>query len=122
MGLQVLLVEDDALLADGLLRALQAQDMTVTLVGDGLAADARLQSAGAVEVVVLDIGLPGIDGLELARRLRAQPGTAGAMLVAITGYGQESDRAQVAQAGFDHHLVKPIDTDRLYALLAGARG
>ena len=69
------------------------------------------------QVCLLDIGLPGIDGLELARRLRARPDTAGALLVAVTGYGQESDREQILGAGFDHHLVKPIDTGRLYALL-----
>jgi len=69
------------------------------------------------QVCLLDIGLPDIDGLELARRLRALPHTSGALLVAVTGYGQESDRAQVMDAGFDHHLVKPIDTARLFALL-----
>lgn len=58
----------------------------------------------------------------LASGLRAQPETAGALLVAITGYGQESDRALIAQAGFDHHLVEPIDTGRLYDLLANVRG
>jgi CheY-like chemotaxis protein len=69
------------------------------------------------QACLLDIGLPGIDGLELARRLRALPGTAGALLIAVTGYGQESDREQIMAAGFDHHLVKPIDTGRLFALL-----
>ena len=55
--------------------------------------------------------------LQLARRLRALPETAEAMLVAVTGYGQARDRDQILAAGFDHHLVKPIDTGRLYALL-----
>jgi PAS domain S-box-containing protein len=70
------------------------------------------------QVCLLDIGLPGMDGNELARRLRAQPETAGAMLIAVTGYGQECDRKRTLEAGFDHHLVKPIDTRRLDALLA----
>ena len=69
------------------------------------------------QACLLDIGLPGIDGLELARRLRALPETAEAMLVAVTGYGQARDRDQILAAGFDHHLVKPIDTGRMYALL-----
>ncbi|MCD2518677.1 response regulator [Massilia sp. G4R7] len=67
---------------------------------------------------VLDIGLPEMDGRELARRLRADPATAGAMLVAVTGYGQDSDRQQIMAAGFDHHLVKPVDLGQLERILA----
>jgi CheY-like chemotaxis protein len=69
-------------------------------------------------VCLLDIGLPDIDGNELARQLRAQPGGEARVLVAVTGYGQEQDREQTAAAGFDHHLVKPVDGERLLALLA----
>jgi CheY-like chemotaxis protein len=70
------------------------------------------------QVFLLDIGLPGIDGNELARRLRAQAETANAVLIAITGYGQENDRQASLAAGFDHHLVKPVDTAALSAILA----
>jgi CheY-like chemotaxis protein len=70
------------------------------------------------QVFLLDIGLPGIDGNELARRLRAQAETADAVLIAITGYGQENDRQASLAAGFDHHLVKPVDTAALSAILA----
>jgi CheY-like chemotaxis protein len=70
------------------------------------------------DVCLLDIGLPEMDGNELARRLRTQPETADALLVAITGYGQERDRKNAIEAGFDHHMVKPVDTGRLGALLA----
>jgi CheY-like chemotaxis protein len=73
----------------------------------------------APPVCLLDIGLPGMDGYELARRLRAQPATAHALLGAITGYGQDSDRRRAAEAGFDRHLVKPIDLDTLQDVLAG---
>jgi CheY-like chemotaxis protein len=59
-----------------------------------------------------------MDGNELARRLRARPDTAGAVMIAITGYGQDSDRVQTAASGFDHHLVKPVDFTALSALLA----
>jgi CheY-like chemotaxis protein len=68
-------------------------------------------------VYLLDIGLPDIDGIELARRLRARANAQRAVLVAITGYGQEQDRARTAAAGFNHHLVKPVDMQKLYAIL-----
>jgi len=69
-------------------------------------------------VCLLDIGLPEMDGNELATQLRARPETAGAVLIAVTGYGQESDRRKSIGSGFDHHLVKPVDIDKLAAILA----
>jgi PAS domain S-box-containing protein len=74
------------------------------------------------DVCLLDIGLPEMDGNELARRLRESPATAASLLVAVTGYGQESDRRNTAEAGFDHHLVKPVDASMLADLIASARG
>ena len=71
----------------------------------------------APEVCLLDIGLPGMDGHELARRLRALPQTANALLVAVTGYGQAQDRDASQEAGFDHHLVKPVDMAALERIL-----
>jgi PAS domain S-box-containing protein len=70
------------------------------------------------DVCLLDIGLPGMDGNELARRIRAQPETARSVLVAVTGYGQEQDKNNAAAAGFDYHFVKPVDSARLASLLA----
>lgn len=70
------------------------------------------------QVCLLDIGLPDIDGYTLARQLKADPETADAVLIAITGYGQEQDRQNTAAAGFSHHLVKPVDAVDLMALLA----
>lgn len=61
------------------------------------------------DVVLQDIGMPGMDGYEVARRMRRDPATAGAMLVAITGYGRDEDRREARDAGFDHHLTKPAD-------------
>jgi len=61
------------------------------------------------EVVLLDIGLPGMDGYEVARHLRAQPKMEGALIVALTGYGKEEDVQRSRDAGFDHHIVKPAD-------------
>jgi PAS domain S-box-containing protein len=72
----------------------------------------------APQVCVLDIGLPEMDGIELAKRLRAQSETANALLIAVTGYGQDQDRQQTRAAGFDHHLVKPADIKQLSAILA----
>jgi CheY-like chemotaxis protein len=69
--------------------------------------------------VLLDIGLPGMDGYEVARALREQGGLQGALLVALTGYGQEEDRRRSHQAGFDRHLVKPVAFDALRGMLAG---
>jgi len=69
-------------------------------------------------VVLMDIGLPGIDGYEVARMLRRQKGCDRLTLVAMTGYGQDEDRRRAQEAGFDHHLVKPVDPDVLQELLA----
>lgn len=65
----------------------------------------------------IDIGLPGMDGFELVRRLRAHPATAGALYVALTGYGQAADRSRAQEAGFDEHLVKPAAPERLLDVL-----
>jgi CheY-like chemotaxis protein len=83
---------------------------------NGLAAVDEAQSFRP-EVVLLDIGLPGIDGYEVARRLRG--GRKSKVLVAMTGYGQESDRIRSEQAGFDFHLTKPVDPVDLQQLLDG---
>lgn len=79
-----------------------------------------LELIGALqpEVVVLDIGLPGLDGYEVARRLRADQRTRGAYVIALTGYGQETDVAQAREAGFDAHLLKPARVDDLLRLIA----
>jgi CheY-like chemotaxis protein len=76
----------------------------------------------SVAVFILDIGLPGMDGYELARRLRAEPATADAVMIALTGYGQAHDRVLTKAAGFDHHFVKPIDTEQLTQVLEQVAG
>jgi CheY-like chemotaxis protein len=70
------------------------------------------------DVCLLDIGLPDLDGNDLARQLRAQPETAQSIMIAITGYGQEQDRKRTAESGFDHHLVKPVNMEQLLRLLS----
>jgi len=116
MPLPLLLVEDDLVLADGLVRALQAQDMAVELVRDGLGADARLQGSpipGSPAVVVLDIGLSGIDGFEVVRRLRAR-GSAIPVLL-LTARDAVEDRVRGLELGADDYLVKPFATAELVA-------
>jgi len=74
------------------------------------------------QVVLLDIGLPGMDGFEVAAHLRRMADMEHTVLIALTGYGQERDRKRTADAGFDHHLVKPLKMDELSALLQIAVG
>ena len=73
------------------------------------------------EVILLDIGLPGMSGYEVAQSLRAEPWAEGIIIAAITGYGQESDRQRSWDSGFDYHLTKPPDPDVLQSLLASPR-
>jgi len=116
IGLHILLVEDDAVLADGLLRALNAQAMTVHLVRDGIAADTALQRTESVptfDVAVLDIGLPGIDGFEVVRRLRARGGAMPVLL--LTARDAVEDRVRGLETGADDYLVKPFATAELIA-------
>jgi CheY-like chemotaxis protein len=83
---------------------------------------AALAAAAEAEpdLILLDIGLPGMDGYEVAARLRAA-GHTRAALVALTGYGQESDVQRSRTAGFDHHLVKPVEPEQIEALIAKLR-
>jgi signal transduction histidine kinase/ActR/RegA family two-component response regulator len=117
--LRVLVVDDNVDAAVTLSMVLEAAGHRTQVEHDAHAALERARRT-APQVCLLDIGLPEMDGKELARRLRADPATAGAVLVAITGYGQESDRQQIMAAGFDHHLVKPVDMLQLEAILAAA--
>jgi CheY-like chemotaxis protein len=80
----------------------------------GLDAAARIMP----EVAVLDLGLPGMNGYELAGRLRAEPFGRDMILVALTGYGQDDDRRRTREAGFDHHLTKPANLDQLAAIIS----
>jgi CheY-like chemotaxis protein len=69
------------------------------------------------DVILCDLGLPGLDGYGVARRLRQNPSTAKARLIAVTGYGAEEDRRRSREVGFDAHLVKPVDPDALQGVL-----
>jgi signal transduction histidine kinase len=113
---RVLVVDDSADTARAMVRLLGAQGFDVRVAHDGRAAvDAARDHRP--DVILLDIGLPGMNGYEVARAVRRDPDLAGVTLIAISGYGQDHDRRRSADAGFDHHLVKPVDYGVLYALL-----
>jgi signal transduction histidine kinase/ActR/RegA family two-component response regulator len=118
-NLRVLVVDDNADAAQMLAALLEVQGHAVSVEYDARGALARARSEHP-DVLLLDIGLPDMDGYELARRLRAQPENARATLVALTGYGQNQDRAEARQAGFDHYLVKPADLNEVNDVLAQA--
>jgi signal transduction histidine kinase/ActR/RegA family two-component response regulator len=114
--LKVMVVDDNVDAAEMLAMFVETMGHHVVIEHDSLQALERLH-AFHPHVFLLDIGLPDMDGYELARRIRAIPAVAGALLVAVTGYGDEQARRQAAAAGFDRHFVKPLDTDQLLALL-----
>lgn len=116
---RVLVVEDNADARDMLVLLLKRAGHEVRAAADGLSALAAAESF-VPEIVLLDIGLPGLDGYGVARQLRSSPRTADALLVAMTGYGQEDDRERALAAGFDHHLLKPAEPDAVLALVATA--
>jgi two-component system CheB/CheR fusion protein len=109
---RILVVEDNVDSAEAMLLLLRGIGHDVTVVSDGReAVDVAKQLQP--EIILLDIGLPGMDGYELARRLRDMPETRAARLIAVSGYGQQKDRARSRDAGFDTHLVKPVDPSTL---------
>jgi two-component system, sensor histidine kinase len=113
---RILVVDDNVDAADCLTLLLQQMGHEVLTVNDGPAA-LREAAAFAPDLVLLDIGLPGMTGYEVARALRANPSLQGVVLVAETGWGQAEDRRRSAEAGFDHHLVKPIELADLERIL-----
>jgi PAS domain S-box-containing protein len=113
---RILVVDDNADTAESLALLLRREGHEVHVAHDGVAG---LQAAQTdrPDIVFLDIGMPGMDGYEVARRLRRQPGLRGVVLVALTGWGQEEDRERARRAGFDHHLTKPAAPETLQQLL-----
>lgn len=117
-GLRVLVVDDNSDAAEMLSEALRALGHVVETADDGPSA-LRLADTFHPQVAVLDIGLPVMDGYELAERLRSNGEPP--RLIAVTGYGQAEDRARGPEAGFDAHLVKPIDLRALAKTIASMR-
>ncbi len=114
---KVLLIEDNVDVCDTLKSFLMLDEHDVTAAYDG-AEGLALARAGDYDVLICDIGLPGLDGLEVIRRLRESEGTEHLYAVGLSGYGQAEDRERALAAGFDDYLVKPVPPDKLLTLLA----
>jgi len=120
-GRRILLVEDSADAREALQLLLELDGHDVAVAADGSEALTRAVEVEP-DVALIDIGLPVLDGYEVARRLRATPLGSKMRLIALTGYGQPEDRARVMEAGFDGHLVKPVDPDALSRELIAPTG
>ena len=116
-GCRVLVVDDNVDAVQSLGKLLELSGYQVRLAYDGPSA-VEAATDMCPDVVLLDIGLPGLTGYEVAERIRQQPLLDGTMLVALTGYGQAADRQRSKEAGFDHHLVKPAEFSEVEKILA----
>ena len=112
----VLVVEDHNDSADMMAFLIEAAGHTVQKAADGASALATALSTRP-DVIVCDIGLPGMNGYELAAEIRRQPELSGVQLIAVSGYGREEDRQRAGDAGFDAHLTKPVEPGQLHSLL-----
>lgn len=116
----MLIVDDNADAAATLGMLLEMDGHDVRIAADGRSALEAFEGTQP-EVVILDIGLPDIDGYEVARRMRASIKGKSVLLLAVTGWGQVDDKRKALEAGFDQHLTKPIDSDYLSQLLTERR-
>ena len=119
-GMRVLVVDDNPDAGDSIAVVLRMLGAEVRVMRDGPSALAGFDAFDPM-VVLLDIGMPGMNGYDVARGIRARPAGATITLIALTGWGQEQDRRRAREAGFDHHLVKPAELSALLSLLAQAR-
>jgi CheY-like chemotaxis protein len=113
---RVLIVDDNIDAAESLQMWLDMAGHDVQVATDGPRAIAAAESH-APDVMLLDLGMPGMTGLEVARRIRATPWGRKIVLVALTGWGQEEHKRQTREAGFDHHLTKPVPPDEIEELI-----
>ncbi|HEY4554874.1 MAG TPA: ATP-binding protein, partial [Lysobacter sp.] len=118
--LDILVVDDNIDAAEMMCALLEALGHTVRMAHDGVAALAAV-AVRAPQLAFLDIGLPGMDGYELAGRIRAEHPAAAIVLVALTGWGSQSDVERAFDSGFDHHLTKPVDAQRVAEILESVR-
>lgn len=119
MSRRVLIVDDNVDGARSLWMIVQHMGHEADLAFDGRGALEKARSMQP-EVVLLDLAMPGMNGFEVARRLRRELALEKALIIAITGHGTEEDRARTRAAGFDHHLIKPVPPQLLEKLLSGA--
>ncbi len=118
--LRILLVEDNAGAREMLKALLELDGHEAETASDGRRGVEMIEFQKP-DVALIDIGLPGFDGYQVARRIRANPANAGTYLIALTGYGQPEDRRNALESGFDEHLVKPLNPDDLNRILAGLK-
>ena len=118
-GKRVAIVEDNKLQAKSLAMLLEMMGYQVRTASDAASA-LRMMAEFIPQVALIDIGLPGLNGYELARQVRSMPQLRDITLIAQTGWGTDDDREQAREAGFQHHLTKPIDHQRLEKILAQA--
>jgi len=114
---RILVVDDLAASAETLMTLLQMEGFEVKVASEGMAA-LKIAEEFHPDVVLLDIGLPGMNGFEVANRLRTQPECREALMIALTGYGEAESRSRSVEAGFDFHMVKPADVNLLLSMLA----
>jgi CheY-like chemotaxis protein len=114
---RVLVVDDSRVQAKSLSMLLELMGHEVRLAYDGPSA-LEVSAEFVPDVALIDVGLPGMDGYEVARRIREQPDLRHTVLIAQTGWGRDEDREESRLAGFDHHLAKPLDHDLLERILA----
>jgi CheY-like chemotaxis protein len=116
-ALRILVADDNVDAAETLSILLESMGHSVRRVNDG---EAAVDAAAGFdpELVLLDIGMPKVNGYEACRRIRAHPAGAARTVVAVTGWGQPQDMERASEAGFDVHMVKPLDMDRLTQLIA----
>jgi two-component system CheB/CheR fusion protein len=119
-SLRILVVDDNVDAAESIAMLLSMDGHEVRSVHDAQRA-LNLAAEFRPDLVLLDIGLPGMDGYEVARRLRSRPESSRVRLVAVTGYGQQEDRDRAHDAGFDQHLVKPVEPEALNAVLGSVQ-
>jgi CheY-like chemotaxis protein len=115
----VLIADDNRDAAEILAMLLDQSGYAVQLAFTGPDAYARA-AEHRPQAAILDIGMPGLSGYEVAQRIRAQSWGASMLLIALTGWGQDDDKRKAVAAGFNHHLTKPVDPDALEALIATA--
>jgi CheY-like chemotaxis protein len=117
-GRRILVVDDNLDSAETSAMLLRAANHDVMVAHDG-PSGLRAAADFRPELVLLDIGLPGMNGYDVARELRRLPGLARTVIVAVTGYGEEESRRQAREASMDHFVTKPMDVDRIYEIIAG---
>ena len=119
--MKIVIADDNRDSADSMAMLLEAGGHEVHVAYDGAEAVAAADKTRP-DVILLDIGMPKMDGFECARAIRSQPWAAGTLLIALTGWGQEEDKRRAVEAGFDRHLTKPVDPVTLEAVLQVASG